>query len=75
MNIIRVFKASTLQHNHRLKYVDICYHFIRKYVKSKHVNIVYISTDDMIADILIKPLGRIKFKYFREGLGVGDCND
>ena len=33
------------------------------------------TSPQMIADILTKPLGRIKFEYFREGLGVGDRND
>ena len=70
-----IFLAVNPAHDRRLKHVDIRYHFIREYVESKRVNIVYISTDDMIADILTKPLGRIKFEYFREGLGVGDRND
>ena len=29
----------------------------------------YVATDDQIADVLTKPLARVKFEYFREKLG------
>ena len=65
-----IFLAINPAHDRRLKHVDIRYHFIREYVESKRVNIVYISTDEMIADILTKPLGRTKFELFRNQLGL-----
>ena len=30
----------------------------------------YVVTDEHIADVLTKPLARVKFEYFRENLGV-----
>jgi hypothetical protein len=30
----------------------------------------YISTDEQIANILTKPLSRVKYEYFRDKLGV-----
>ena len=30
----------------------------------------YVAMEEQIADVLIKPLGRVKFEYFREKLGV-----
>ena len=30
----------------------------------------YVATDKQIADVLTKPLARVKFGYFRERLGV-----
>ena len=65
-----IFLAINPAHDRRLKHVDIRYHFIREYVESKKVSIVYISTEDMIADILTKPLGRVKYKKFRAQLGL-----
>jgi hypothetical protein len=65
-----IFLAINPTHDRQLKHVDICYHFIREYVESKRINIVYISTNDMIADILTKPLERVKFEYFRKLLGI-----
>jgi hypothetical protein len=34
------------------------------------VELQYISTEDQVADILIKALGRVKFVFFRHKLGV-----
>ena len=34
------------------------------------VKLQYIATDDQIADVLMKPLDRVKFEYFMEKLGV-----
>jgi hypothetical protein len=65
-----IFLAINPAHNRQLKYMDICYHFILKYIESKHVNIVYISINDMIANILTKPLKHVKFEYFRKLLGI-----
>ena len=30
----------------------------------------YVATKEQIADVLMKPLDRVKFDYFREKLGV-----
>ena len=30
----------------------------------------YVAIDKQIADVLIKPLAKVKFEYFREKLGV-----
>ena len=30
----------------------------------------YVVTDEEIADVLTKPLARVKFEYFRKKLGV-----
>jgi hypothetical protein len=65
-----IFLAINPAHDHQLKHVDIHYHFIQEYIESKRVNIVYISINDMIADILTKPLEHVKFEYFRKLLGI-----
>ena len=30
----------------------------------------YVAMDENIADVLMNPLARVKFEYFRENLGV-----
>ena len=30
----------------------------------------YVAMEEQIADVLMKPLARMKFEYFRENLGV-----
>ena len=34
------------------------------------VKLQYVVTEEQIADVLMKPLARMKFKYFKEKLGV-----
>ena len=34
------------------------------------VKLQYVATDEQIADVLTKPLARVKSEYFREKLGV-----
>jgi hypothetical protein len=34
------------------------------------VKLQYISTDEQVADILTKPLSRIKFAYLRDKMGL-----
>ena len=30
----------------------------------------YVATEEQITDVLMKPLARVKFEYFREKIGV-----
>jgi len=48
-------------HHARTKHIDIQHHFVREKVESKEVELAYMSTDDMVADALTKPLARPKF--------------
>ena len=54
----------------RSQHIEIKYHFIRDYVQRGVVQLQYVSTDEQVADILTKALGRGKHVYFRDKLGV-----
>lgn len=54
----------------RSKHIDTRYHFIRQCIEEKKVEVEFISTDEQVADILTKPLARIKFQEFRNKAGV-----
>jgi hypothetical protein len=54
----------------RYKHIEIKYHYIRDMVQRGVVELQYISTDEQIANILTKPLSRVKYEYFRNKLGV-----
>eukprot|EP00253_Pinus_taeda_P001847 PITA_01847 len=56
-------------HDHS-KHIDIRYHYIRDMVQRGAIRLQHISTDEQVADILTKPLGKVKFLTFRERLGV-----
>jgi len=48
----------------RAKYIDICFHFIRECIKRNEIKLQYISTHQMVADILTKALPREAFEKF-----------
>ena len=50
--------------------VEIKYHYSRDMVQRGAVNLQYVVMNEHIADVLTKPLARMKFEYFREKLGV-----
>ena len=52
------------------KHIEFKYHYIRDMVQRGAVKLQYAATEEQIADVLMNPLARVKFKYFREKLGV-----
>ena len=59
-------------HN-RTKHIDVAYHFTRERVASNELSVIHCSTDEMLADVMTKGLGRIKFEKFRDMMGVCRC--
>ena len=47
----------------RTKHIDVRYHYIRELVTYNKATVIYLRTEDMIADILTKPLPAKAFKY------------
>jgi transposase InsO family protein len=54
----------------KTKHIEIWYHYIRDMVQKGVVKLQYVGTDEQVADVLTKPLSRVKFEYFRDKLGV-----
>ena len=59
----------------RSKHFEIKYHYMRDMVQRGAVKLLYVATEEHIADILTNPLARLKFDYFRERLGVLQIED
>ena len=62
------------KHHDRTKHIDVCHHFVRERVAAGDVSVVYCPTSEMTADIMTKGLGAVKFRKFRDALGVVDCS-
>eukprot|EP00253_Pinus_taeda_P030516 PITA_30516 len=60
---------NTVFHD-RSKDIDIWCHFVRDNVQQGVVQLSYTPTGEQVADILTKALGKSKFDYFREKMGM-----
>lgn len=54
----------------RTKHIEIDHHFVRERVLEGEICLSYISTHDQPADLLTKPLGRLKFNQHRHAIGM-----
>ena len=52
----------------RSKHIDIRFHFIRERIESGFIRLSHIATDENIADLLTKPVSKIKLQKFRSTL-------
>jgi hypothetical protein len=63
------------QHHNRTKHIDVRYHFIRKCSQDGLIELAYIPTTEMVADILTKALPRIKHDKHMLGMGMEAVGD
>ncbi|KAH6556110.1 hypothetical protein KP509_1Z204600 [Ceratopteris richardii] len=64
--------ASNPKHSEKTKHVDLKYHYIRELVEQKKLQLTYVSTHLMWADLLTKPLAADKFTQCSKHLGLCD---
>ena len=55
---------NPLQH-YKTKHIKIRYHFVRELVEEGTVELLYVPTEDQLADIFTKGLDSIRFKKLR----------
>jgi len=58
------------QFHARSKHFDVQNHFVREKVENGVIDIIYIPTDNNIADVFTKALPKAKHRKFRENLGM-----
>jgi hypothetical protein len=54
----------------RSKHIDMRYHFIRGCIEDGTVTVKFVGTDDQLADIFTKALGRVRFQKLCEMIKV-----
>ena len=52
------------------KHIEIRYLYIRDMMQKGAIKFRYVSIDEQVADVLMKPLLQVKFEYFRDKIGV-----
>jgi len=62
--------AKNPVHHARTKHIDIQHHFVREKVELNDIELIYISSEDMVADALTKSLPRPKFERLVGKMGL-----
>lgn len=62
--------ATNHQYHNRSKHIDVKHHFVRETIRSGKIEVNYLSTNEMPADLLTKGLCAAKHYQFMETLGV-----
>ena len=52
------------------KHIEIRFFYIMDMVQKGAIDIQYVSTNEQVVDVLIRPLSQVKFEYFCDNLGV-----
>jgi len=63
-----------IQHS-KTKHIGIRHHFIRDHIKKGDIEIMFVKTENQLADLFTKPLARGKFNKLRTELGVLDMKN
>ena len=56
--------------NNRTKHIDVRYHFCREYVKDKTVELVKVKSEDNVADMFTKNLGKTVLSRLLEKMSL-----
>lgn len=70
-----IYVSKSPENNKRLKHIDVKVFFIKEKLDLGIIDIVYIKTEDQLADVFTKPLNKVKFEKFRAGLGLKNKNN
>lgn len=62
--------ARNLEHNTRTKHIDSRYHFIRECVADEDICVDHVSTKNMLADMLTKPLPWVMLQHHWQMFGL-----
>ena len=54
--------------SNRSKHIDVKHHFVREKFAAKCIDVIYVGTDDNVADVFTKPVTKNKLVRFRKML-------
>jgi len=59
----------------KTKHIEIRHHFIRDHIQKGDIEIMFVKTENQLADLFTKPLARDRFNKLRSELGVLDMKN
>ena len=62
--------AKNPEYHAGTKHIEIQHHFIQEAIEMKKVELVYCPTNDMVADVLTKPLVKVMHESFCKGMNL-----
>jgi hypothetical protein len=69
-NMISLKIAKNLILHIRTKHVDVHYHYVREQVELGYIYLTHVRWDNQLANIITKPLGRVKFEQLRKQISI-----
>ena len=61
-NVGAIFLAQNHTTGQRTKHIDIGYHYIREYIEDGIVKIIFVKSEDNLADILLRMCEKAQWK-------------
>ena len=62
--------AKNLVFHKHSKHIELKYHFIRDCVEGKNIELEFLPTEHQLADMLTKPLGRVRLAELRSNINM-----
>ena len=62
--------AKNPEHHGHMKHLDLCFYWLRDVVAHSHIDVHYMPTDSMPADVMSKALSRVKMQKRCSLLGL-----
>jgi len=62
---------NPIQHS-KTKHIEIRHHFIRDHIQKGDIEIIFVKTENQLANLFTKPLARDRFNKLRTELGILD---
>ncbi len=69
-NIRSILLVNNPVYHAKTKHIEVHYHFIRKKVLAKEIDLIHVNTEDQVVDIFTKALGTNKLRKFKKMLDV-----
>ena len=62
--------AKNPTHQFSTKHIDVQHHFTREKLKNREICLKYCLSEDMIVDVLIKPLAKDRNQTLKKAMGL-----